>query len=53
MRFEGDEIIYEAWGEIEKAFSNFSGDARLKNCAKYGVIYYDRPDRKRNKENND
>ena len=53
MRFECDEIIFEAWGEIEKAFSNFSGDARLKNCAKYGVIYYDRPDRKRNKENND
>ena len=52
MRFEADEIIFEAWGEIEKAFSSLSGDARLKNCAKYGVIYYDRPDRKRKKEEN-
>ena len=53
MRFEADEIIFEAWGEIEKAFSSLSGDAKLKNCAKYGVIYYDRPDRKRKKEEND
>lgn len=53
MRFEADEIIFEAWGEIEKAFSAFQGEARLKHCARYGVIYYDRPDRKRNKEEND
>lgn len=53
MRFEADEIIFEAWGEIERAFSSFQGEARLKHCARYGVIYYDRPDRKRKKEDND
>ena len=40
MRFEGDEIIFEAWGEIEKAFSSFTGEMRIKKCAEYGVIYY-------------
>lgn len=45
MRFEGDEIIFEAWGEIEKAFSSFKGEARIKKCAEYGVIYYYRNDR--------
>lgn len=50
MRFEADEIIFEAWAEIEKAFSSFQGEARLRKCAQYGVIYYDRPDRKRKKE---
>ena len=45
MRFEGDEIIFEAWGEIEKAFSSFTGEARIKKCAEYGVIYYYRNDR--------
>lgn len=53
MRFEADEIIFEAWEEIEKAFSSFSGDTRIKHCARYGVIYYDRPDRKRKKEADD
>jgi hypothetical protein len=53
MRFEADEIIFEAWAEIEKAFSAFQGEARLRKCAQYGVIYYDRPDRKRKKEQND
>jgi hypothetical protein len=50
MRFEADEIIFEAWAEIEASFSSLSGEARLRNCARYGVIYYDRPDRKRKKE---
>lgn len=50
MRFEADEIIFEAWGEIEKAFSVFQGEERLKRCAEYGVIYYDRPDRKAKKQ---
>lgn len=49
MRFEADEIIFEAWSEIEKAFSCFEGKARIKKCAAYGVIYYERPDRKNNK----
>ena len=46
MRFEGDEIIFEAWGEIEKAFAGFTGEARIKKCAEYGVIYYYRTNRK-------
>lgn len=45
MRFEADEIIFEAWAEIEKAFSGFEGKARIAKCAAYGVIYYERPDR--------
>ena len=45
MRFEGDEIIFEAWGEIERAFASFTGEARIKKGAKYGVIYYYRQDR--------
>ena len=50
MRFEADEIIFEAWGEIEKAFASLQGVARIKKCASYGVIYYERPDRKSKKE---
>ena len=53
MRYEADEIIFEVWGEIEASFSSLQGEARLRNCARYGVIYYDRPDRKRKKENAD
>ena len=49
MRFEADEIIFEAWGEIEKAFAVFQGEERIRKCASYGVIYYDRPDRKKDK----
>ena len=49
MRFEADEVIFEAWSEIERAFSCFEGKARIKKCAAYGVIYYERPDRKNNK----
>lgn len=49
MRFEVDEMIFDVWGEIEKAFSQLQGEERLKKCASYGVIYYDRPDRKKEK----
>ena len=49
MRLEADEIIFEAWGEIEATFAVLKGDERLKKCAEYGVIYYDRPDRKKDK----
>jgi hypothetical protein len=49
MRFEGDEIIFEVWGEIEKAFSAFTGEARIKKCAEYGVIYYYRTPREQDK----
>jgi hypothetical protein len=49
MRYEVDEIIFEAWAEIEKAFAGFDSNVRLKKCAAYGVIYYERPDRKAKK----
>jgi hypothetical protein len=53
MRFEGDEIIFEAWGEIERTFASFQGEERIRKCASYGVIYYDRPCRKAKKEDPD
>ena len=40
MRFECDEIIFDAWGEIENAFSGLTGEAKIKKCSEYGVIYY-------------
>ena len=45
MRYDVDELIFEVWGEVERAFASLSGDARIKKCAEYGVIYYYRPDR--------
>ena len=53
MRFEGDEIIFEAWGEIEKAFSSLTGEKRIEKCAEYGVIYYYRTGKERKEENSD
>ena len=53
MRFEADEIIFDAWGEIEKAFEGFKGEARIKKCARYGVIYYYRAERKEKNNNAD
>lgn len=49
MRYEVDELIFEVWGEVEKSFASLSGDARIKKCAEYGVIYYYRPDRAKKK----
>lgn len=45
MRYGVDELIYEIWGEVENAFASLSGEARIKRCSEYGVIYYYRPDR--------
>lgn len=53
MRFEADEIIFEAWSEIEKSFSAFEGKARIEKCSKYGVIYYYRRDRAKKKTDAD
>ena len=50
MRYEVDELIYEIWGEVEKSFASLSGDARIKKCTEYGVIYYYRPDRTTKKD---
>ena len=49
MRYDVDELIFEVWGEVERAFASLSGDARIKKCAEYGVIYYYRPDRAKKK----
>jgi hypothetical protein len=53
MRFEGDEIIFEAWGEIEKSFSSLTGEKRIEKCAEYGVIYYYRTGKERKEGNGD
>lgn len=53
MRFEADEIIFEAWSEIEKAFASLQGEERIRKCAEYGVIYYERPDRKKKRTSDD
>ena len=53
MRYEVDELIFEVWGEVEKSFASLSGDARIKKCAEYGVIYYYRPDRAKKKTADD
>ena len=49
MRYYVDELIFEVWGEVEKSFASLSGEARIKKCAEYGVIYYYRPDRAKKK----
>lgn len=49
MRYDVDELIFEVWGEVEKSFASLSGEARIKKCAEYGVIYYYRPDRAKKK----
>ena len=53
MRYEADEIIFEVWGEVEKAFSELQGEERIKKCVAYGVIYYERKDRNKSKKEND
>lgn len=53
MRYEVDELIFEVWGEVEKSFVSLSGDARIKKCAEYGVIYYYRPDRAKKRSADD
>ena len=51
MRAECDEIILAVWQEIEDAFASFEGEERLAKCAKYGIIYYTRRDRKKKEKN--
>ncbi|MBQ6694226.1 MAG: hypothetical protein IJN24_05090 [Bacteroidaceae bacterium] len=53
MRPEADAIILEVWGQIEKAFSNYPPEERIKKCATFGVIYYTRTDRKKKDVKND
>lgn len=53
MRYDIDELIFEVWGEVEKSFASLSGEARIKKCAEYGVIYYYRPDRAKKGSLND
>lgn len=51
MRAQCDEIILAVWQEIEAAFASFEGEERLAKCAKYGIIYYTRRDRKKKEKN--
>ena len=53
IRYDVDELIFEVWGEVEKSFASLSGEARIKKCAEYGVIYYYRPDRAKKKSVDD
>lgn len=53
MRYEADEIIFEVWSEVEKAFAELHGEERIKKCATYGVIYYERKDRNKGEKDND
>ena len=53
MRYDVDELIFEIWAEVEKSFASLSGDARIKRCAEYGVIYYYRPDRAKKNSDDD
>ena len=39
-RNQADEIILDIWNQIEKKFADLDWDERIKQCAKYGVIYY-------------
>ena len=40
MRPQIDELILEVWNSIEDYFSDLEGDARMKACSDYGLIYY-------------
>ena len=51
MRAQCDEIILAVWQEIEAAFASFEGEERLAKCAKYGIIYYTRRNRKKKEKN--
>ncbi len=47
LRGRADEIILDAWNQIEKKFENLSGEERLDKCREYGVIYYYRTGEKK------
>lgn len=53
MRPEGDALILRIWNLIEEHFANLPQEERLKECAKYGIIYYTRTDRKKKNEEDD
>jgi hypothetical protein len=40
MRQTGDTIIQKIWNEVEARFANLPPYQRLKQCQKYGLIYY-------------
>ena len=40
MRPQVDELILEVWNSIEDYFSDLEGDAKMKACSDYGLIYY-------------
>lgn len=48
LRPQVDEIILEAWNSIEGFFSDLEGEAKIKACEEYGVIYYYRKGEKDN-----
>lgn len=48
LRPQVDEIILDVWNSIEGFFSDLEGDAKIKACEEYGVIYYYRKGEKDN-----
>ncbi len=40
MRPQVDELILEVWNSIEDYFSDLEGEAKMKACCDYGLIYY-------------
>lgn len=53
MRPEGDAMILNIWNIVEEHFARLPQEKRLKECAKYGIIYYTRTDRKKKSEEDD
>ena len=53
MRPEGDAMILNIWNIVEEHFAKLPQEKRLKECAKYGIIYYTRTDRKKKSEKDD
>lgn len=53
MRPDADALILDIWNRVEEHFSSLPQEKRLLECAKYGIIYYTRTDRKRKSEENE
>lgn len=40
LRPQMDEVILEVWNSIESYFGELRGEAKIKKCQEYGLIYY-------------
>ncbi|PLX06688.1 MAG: hypothetical protein C0594_06600, partial [Marinilabiliales bacterium] len=54
LRTEADEIILNAWNEIEDTFSKYSAKLKREKSAEYGVVYvYRKSEKKKMSEGED